>query len=123
MCRGPGSRGVGTRLDLEGSQRVALSTEEYQKLSFAAGKAGVGIEQFEASLKFANNQMVKAVAAGQDYIETANGVQIAITNADGSLKTQQELFEATADAVANATTAQEKLAIATSVYGEEVGAN
>ncbi len=106
----------------KGAQRTALSTEEYQKLAFAAEKAGVSVEQFEASLKLANTKVAQAIAAGQDYIETTNGVRIAIRNADGSVKSQAEIMEETANAVANAATAQDKLAIATSVYGEEAGA-
>ena len=106
----------------KGAQRTGTTVEEYQRLSFAAEKAGVSQQQLEASLKLANTQMQKAVANGQDYIETTNGVHIAIVNTDGSLKTQTELMEETANAVQKATNAQDKLAIATSIYGQEVGA-
>ena len=106
----------------KGAQRTALSVEEYQALAFAAEKAGMGIEQFEASMKLANTKVQQAIKDGKDYIETTNGVRIAITNADGSLKTQQQLLEETAEAVQNAATAQDALAIATSVYGDEAGA-
>lgn len=106
----------------KGAQRAGVTVEEYQKLSFAASKAGVSQEQLEASLKLSNNQLQKAIASGQDYIETTNGVRIAVVNADGSIKTQTQLMEETANAVQNATSAQDKLTIATAVYGEEVGA-
>lgn len=106
----------------KGAQRTGTTVEEYQRLSFAAGKADVSQQQLEASLKLANTQMQKAALAGQDYIETTNGVRIAIRNADGSLKTQTELMDETADAVRDAESATDKLAIATSIYGQEVGA-
>lgn len=106
----------------KGAQRTGTTVEEYQRLSFAAEKAGVSQQQLEASLKLANTAMQKAAQNGDDYITTTNGVQIAIKNADGSLKNQTELMEETAEAVQNAESATEKLAIATSIYGQEVGA-
>lgn len=106
----------------KGAGRTSTTAEEYQRLADAAEKADVATEQFEQALNKQASAAAKANAEGLDYIETQDGVQIAIKNADGSLKNQTELMTETADAVAAATTKQEKLRIAQAVYGEELGA-
>ena len=102
----------------EGAMRTGVSAEAYQELAYMAEKAGVGVEQLEAALGVQNKQVQAAIDKGQDYIETTNGVRIAISDASGEMLSQEELLYATADAIASAATEQDALAIATSVYGE-----
>ena len=102
--------------------RTGTTAEEYQKLAFAADKSSVSVEMLDVALTKQTAAVNKAIAEGRDYIEVTDGVNIAIKNTDGSLKSQTEIMQDTADAIANASTEQEKLRIAQAVYGEELGA-
>lgn len=101
----------------KGATSTGLNVEAYQELQFAAEKAGLSQSQFESALQMQARAAETAAESNEGYIETANGTRIAVKNANGEMKTQEELLTDTAKAVAAATTEQEKLAIATAVYG------
>jgi len=102
--------------------RTGTTAEEYQRLAYAADKSSVSTEMLEVALTKQTSAVNKAIAEGRDYIEVTDGVNIAIRNADGTLKSQTQIMEETADAIANASSEQEALAIAQAIYGEELGA-
>lgn len=101
----------------KGATSTGLSVEAYQELQFAAEKAGLTQSQYESALQMQARAAQNAVESNEGLIETANGTTIAVKNANGEMKTQEELLLDTAKAVKAATTEQEKLAIATEVYG------
>lgn len=102
--------------------RTGTTAEEYQRLAYAADKSAVSTEMLDVALTKQTSAVNKAIAEGRDYIEVTDGVRISVKNADGTLKSQTQIMEETADAIANASSEQEALAIAQAIYGEELGA-
>jgi len=101
---------------------VALQVEEYQRLSYALGLAGLKEEQRLNALRMQNQKVQSAIAAEQDYLEALDGTRVKITDVNGALLGQSEIMDRVADVMATTEDKQKRLTIATSFYGEEVGA-
>lgn len=102
----------------DAADKLGLTTDEFQRIQFAAQLAGVEAETFANGLKkLALNSSEAARGGGElGKIFEANGVKI--TDANGRLLTQVEILGRVADLVRNAANEQDKAAIAQAAFGK-----
>jgi hypothetical protein len=102
----------------EGALKTGLSTQAYQELAYAAQQAGVPMELLEASLS-KQTKLANDAANGNEQAAAAfEALGISVTNADGSLKSSEQLFSETAAALAAIEDPAKRAAAAQAIYGE-----
>lgn len=107
---------IGARAD-----RIGVATEELQRLRFASEQAAGSARAVDEGLdRFAKGISDAARGTGELYqILQANNV--ALTDADGKLRSTSDLFRAYADLVKNAANENDQLAIAITAFGRSAG--
>lgn len=104
----------------KGSIRTNTSAEEYQELAFAAEKSAVSISTLETALQ----KQTAALAELEDGSGTAGEalatLGIGARDSEGNLKSNAQLMEEIAEALANTTDEQERLALAQDIYGSRL---
>lgn len=101
------------------AERVAVSTDALQSLRFAMEQAGGSTSQLDAALARFTVNIGKA-ADGTSFLArifTANNV--AIRDANGVFKSQEQLLESFAVLVRNAGSEQDRARLATEAFGRE----
>lgn len=109
---------IGARAD-----RIGVATEELQRLRFASEQAAGSARAVDEGLdRFAKSISEAARGSGELYeILRANGV--ALTDADGRLRSTSDLFRAYANLVKNAANENDRLALAVAAFGRGAGAD
>lgn len=100
----------------DGSKRIGLSAEEYQKLSFAAEQSGASIETIETAFKKMSSTVTDAIGGNKTAIATLNGLGISLDEVKG--KTPNQLFELMADALGQVTDKTQQAAMAQDIFGK-----
>lgn len=93
------------------SQKIGVSREAYQELSFALSQSGTDVSKLQAGLKTLSTQAEK----GNSYFEQLG---ISLTDVNGNAKTQEELFFDVTNALQQMEAGTEKTAIATTLLGK-----
>lgn len=100
------------------SQKIGLTTDEFQKLAFAAKKSGMEIAGFEVGMgKFAKTQ-VEAAKGSKEAIEKFKMAGIAIYDATGNLKKSPQILKELADKFKSAPDGAKKTALAMMIFGK-----
>jgi len=95
---------------------LGLVPQHLQELEFAAGTAGVGVEELRGSLaKF--NKTAAESGGGKGAAETFKKLGVALKNADGSAKTSGQLFEETGVALGKVEDPIERAGLASDLFG------
>lgn len=79
------------------SERLGFTVEELQKFEYVADLAGVGSETFVKGVKKLSEASVEAAGGTKKQAEAFDALGISVKNADGSIKSSQELLLAMAD--------------------------
>lgn len=110
--------GENAELIKEQSAALGITTDAYQELSFAMAGAGIDAEKITVIFsKLAVDQ--KALADGNE--ETAKTYALlGISAQEAAAATPEELFKRMADGFAGVTDASERLAIASSLFGDRI---
>lgn len=93
------------------SQKIGVSREAYQELSFALSQSGTDVSKLQAGLKTLSLQAER----GNKYFEQLG---ISLTDVNGKAKTQEELFYEVTNALQNMEAGTEKTTIATTLLGK-----
>lgn len=102
----------------EGAVKTGLSVEAYQELAYAAEQSGVPVELLEASMAKQNRMAAEAAAGNEQAAAAFDALGVSVTNADGSLKSSEQLFNETAAALAAIEDPAKRAAAAQAIYGE-----
>lgn len=93
------------------SQKIGVSREAYQELSFALSQSGTDISKLQGGLKTLSQQAEK----GNKYFEELG---VSLINLDGSAKTQEQLFYDVTNALQGMEEGTRKTEIATKLLGK-----
>ena len=108
---------AGDEIDKQ-SQKLGISAENYQKLSYAMERSGADVEDF----KKGTMNITKELANMQNGVNGAgtmfNQLGISVQNADGSFKSTEEVLLSTIDALSNMQDETQRNALANSVFGK-----
>lgn len=100
----------------DGSKRVGLSAEEYQKLSYAAKQTGTDMSGVEAAFKKMSSTVADARNGNKQAIDTLAKLGISIDDLKG--KSPDQIFSLVADALNMVADATDKAALAQDVFGK-----
>ena len=104
------------------ARSLAITTEAYQELSFAADQAGLSQEQFSAGLRTLSRNAFNAENGSKELAKAFSRAGVALRGADGTLKTSDELLSNLADTYVNAANKAEVIPLFSKLLGEENGA-
>jgi hypothetical protein len=98
------------------AQKTGVSTEAISELQYAAGLSGV--DDLGASLVKFNRSIAEAAQGAKTQADAFKALGVNIKNADGSLKTTEQLLGETADAFAQFNDGANKSAVAMDLFGK-----
>lgn len=98
------------------SQKTGLSTEALSELQYAAELSG--IEDLGASLVKFNRSISEAAQGTKTQAEAFKALGVSVKNADGSLKSTEQLLGETANAFAGFSDGANKSAVAMALFGK-----
>lgn len=108
---------AGDEIDKQ-SQKLGISAENYQKLSYAMERSGADVEDF----KKGTANITKELANMQNGVDGAGSMfdqlGISVQNTDGSFKSTEDVLLSTIDALANVEDETQRNALANSVFGK-----
>jgi methyl-accepting chemotaxis protein len=96
---------------------LGVTTEKVQALQYAAIANGSSVNEVNSAMLRFTNAVGEAATAGGPLLDRFNELNISIFDANGQVLDLSELLPNVANAIANASTAQEKLNIATDFFG------
>ena len=101
----------------KGAQKYGISTDAYQELAFAAEHAGTSISSLGSALKLQAGNAADAANGTGTAKDAFDSLGVSVTDANGELKSQEQLLYETAEALSQVDNETEKLALATDIYG------
>jgi hypothetical protein len=102
----------------DGAARTGLSTQAYQELAYAAEQCGVPMELLEASLGKVSAMAGKAANGDEAAAKAFEALGISVTDANGKVKSSEQLFNETTAALAAIEDPAKRAAAAQALYGE-----
>lgn len=93
------------------SQKIGLSRESFQEMDFICSQSGMSVESLQGGIKTLTTQ-IDAGSASFDKLG------VSITNADGSLRSQEEVMFDTLNALQGVENQTEKARIASELFGK-----
>ncbi len=100
------------------AQSVGMSTDAWQKLTYAARVSGVGQSELMASMIEFDNVIVAAASGNKDAAATFRELGIDIKNASGELRAPEEILADFADILGSVEDGAAKTALVTEVLGQ-----
>jgi hypothetical protein len=100
----------------DGSKRIGVSAEQYQKLRYAAEQSGAGIESIEAGFKKMSSTVTDANSGNQTAIATINSLGVSMDELAG--KSPNEIFEIMADALSQVSDSTKQASLAQDIFGK-----
>ena len=99
------------------SERLGFTVEELQKFEYVADIAGVSSENFTKGMKKLSEASVEAAGGSKTQVEAFKALGISVKNADGSIKSSQELLFALSDRFAE--TGKRELSASQKIYAAQ----
>lgn len=97
---------------------TGMTTDSVQELNYMADLTDVSMDRIKDSLKETTNKMQEAAAGTGDAYDAYQRLGVEITNADGSLRSAQDVFYDTIDALGNMKNKAERDALAMDLMSE-----
>ncbi|MET3578205.1 hypothetical protein ABID19_001222 [Mesorhizobium robiniae] len=104
------------------ADRIGLSTTALQELGFGFAQAGVEQSEFETGMEQFSKRIGEAATKGGELAKILNTNGIAMRDANGQIRSSEDLLGSYAELVRNATTEQEKMLLVTEAFGRGGGA-
>ena len=99
------------------SQKIGISSDAYQKLDYAMARSGADITGLKAGMKTFTNQMDAAAQGGGDAANVFRELGVEVTNADGSLRSQESTMFKTISALASMENQTQRARYAIMLFG------
>jgi len=100
------------------SQKIGLSTEEFQKLSYAAKRSNVSVEQFQVGMGKLSKTMVLAAHGEKASQKIMSMMGVSAKDINGKLKTTAKVIQELSDKYKNAKDGPTKVALAMLAFGK-----
>ena len=97
---------------------TGMTTDSVQELNYMADLTDVSLDRIKDSLKETTNKMQEAAAGTGDAYDAYQRLGVEITNADGSLRSAQDVFYDTIDALGEIKNQTERDALAMDLMSE-----
>ena len=108
---------MGDEIDKE-SQKLGMSTDTYQKLSYAMERSGADIDSFKKGVININSALADVQGGVEDAGSTFIGLGVALENADGSMRNSEDVLLDTIDALSKMEDETARNAWANEIFGK-----
>lgn len=102
----------------KGAQKLEMSYEEYQKLSYACDRSGMSIESFKKGMININNDLADFANGSEKASESYDKLGVSLANADGSMKSSEDVLNETLYALADMEDQTQRNVIAQEIFGK-----
>ena len=99
------------------SQKIGISRQAYQEWDYIMSQNGISVDILQSGLKTLTSQMDSARSGTGSASEAFKALGISVTNADGSLRSQEEVFEEAIQALQGMSNETERARLATKLFG------
>ena len=100
------------------SQKIGISRESYQEWDFIMSQCGMDVDKLQTGVKTLTAKMSDAAEGNKTASAAFDKLGISVTNADGSLKSQEQMFNETIAALQSMENETERAALATELFGK-----
>jgi phage-related protein len=100
------------------SQKIGISTTTYQEWDYVMSQNGMSVDKLQTGIKTLTSKMDAARNGTASAAEVFGALGISVTNADGSLRSQEEVFEETIAALQGMENETERAQLATELFGK-----
>lgn len=100
------------------SQKIGVSREAYQELDYILSQNGMDVNQLQSGMKSLVNTMQSAQEGGAAASAAFDKLEVSATNADGSLRDQEDVFYDVIDALQSMENETERNALANDLFGK-----
>ena len=100
------------------AQKFGVPIEALSRLKYAADLSDLSLEGLGTGLRKLSQNMADAAAGNKTAIEMFEGIGVAVSNADGSLRPTEEVLQDIADVLARMPDGAAKTALAMKVFGK-----
>ena len=99
------------------SQKIGISRKAYQELDYICSQSGMSVDNLQAGMKSLVGVMDKASEGDDKAISKLEALGIAYQNADGSLRSSEEVMWDTLEALQNVSNETERSRMAVELFG------
>ena len=100
------------------SAKTGLSKQAFQEWDYVLGQNGIEIEKMQTGMKTLTANMDAAVSGNENMAGAFDALGVAVTNADGSLRGQEETMNDVILKLADMPNGTEKARLATELFGK-----
>lgn len=100
------------------SQKIGISRTAYQEWDYVLSQNGMDISKLQTGVKTLTAQMDSAKSGIGKSADAFKTLGVAVTNADGSLRSQEEVFNETVAALQSVENETERARLATQLFGK-----
>lgn len=101
------------------SQKLGLSRESFQELDFVLSQSGTDINSFQTGMKSLLTNMDKVIEGNEAATENFDKLGVSVQNADGTMRSQEEVFFDTVKAFQSMEDSAEKSRLAQELFGKQ----
>lgn len=99
------------------SQKIGISRKAYQELDFICSQSGTSVDSLQAGMKSLTSAMDGAKSGTKANVEQFQKLGVAVTNSDGSFRSQEDVLFDTISALQGMDNQTEKARLATELFG------
>lgn len=111
------SAGAADKID-KMSQKIGVSRQAYQELDFICSQSGTDVDKLQAGVKSLTAAMSGAAKGTASNVEQFRKLGVEVTNADGSMRAQEDVLFDTLSALQGMENQTEKARLATELFGK-----
>lgn len=100
------------------SKKIGISREAYQEWDYVMSQNGMSIDKMQTGIKTLTTKMDAAKNGTASATEAFGKLGVSVTNADGSLRSQEAVFEDTIKALQSVDNETERARLATELFGK-----
>lgn len=100
------------------SQKIGVSRKAYQELDFICSQSGMSVDTLQSGMKTLVSAMDKAASGTKANVEQFDKLGVSVTNADGSLRSQEEVMWEVFEALQGMSNEAEKARLASQLFGK-----
>lgn len=100
------------------SQKIGISREAYQELSFACSQSGTDVDTLKSGVKTLTNQMQMAADGNKTAAAAFDSLGLSIYDVNGNLKSQEDMMFETMSALQGMDDQTQKAALAVDLFGK-----
>lgn len=99
------------------SQKIGVSRQTYQELDFICSQSGTSVDSLQMGMKSLTSAMDGAKSGTKSNVEQFERLGVAVTNSDGTFRSQEDVMWDTLSALQSMEDQTEKSRLATELFG------